>query len=288
LNTSQIGINDGFITVLEISRDDADRIYYGSSKSKIFRLDQSSGASPVKTQLTGPFPANAYTSSIGANPFNADEVMVTFSNYGVPSIFYSNDAGATFSDVSGNLEQNADGSGNGPAVYWASIYPTYPTPTYFVGTSVGLFSTNQLNGAATVWTMEGANEIGRVVINMIKTRPSDGKIVVATHGNGIYSAQLPPVFVGVSEVNGSAFQFATYPNPFHDLNTVDLVLPAQGTLSLRVLDLSGKQVEVLFYGDVPAGQKRVFWNRSSELASGTYLLLAEWNGERIVRRVVIK
>lgn len=288
LNSSQIGINDGFITVLEISRDDADRIYYGSSKSKIFRLDQSSGASPVKTQLTGPFHANAYTSSIGANPFNADELLVTFSNYGVPSIFYSNDAGASFSDVSGNLEQNADGSGNGPAVYWATIYPTYPTPTYFVGTSVGLFSTNSLNGAATIWAMEGANEIGRVVINMIKARPSDGKIVVATHGNGIYSAQLPPVFVSVPDANSHSFQFATYPNPFHDLSTVDLILPTQGSLNLRVLDLSGKQVEVLFSGEVSAGQQRIFWSRSTDLASGTYLLVADWNGERIVRRVIVK
>ena len=63
---------------------------------------------------------------------------MTFANYNVPSIFHSTDGGITWDDISGNLEENLDGTGSGPSVLWAE---NYPDGTLFVGTTVGLFTT---------------------------------------------------------------------------------------------------------------------------------------------------
>ena len=41
-------------------------------------------------------------------------MLVVFPNYGVISIFASDDGGAHWTPVAGNLEENPNGSGSGP------------------------------------------------------------------------------------------------------------------------------------------------------------------------------
>lgn len=290
--TSQIGITDGAISVVEISKAVPDRVYYGTSMGRLYKLEQSASATPLKTNITGSvFPSSAYISSIAANPFNADELVVTFSNYGVRSIFHSVDAGQNWQEISGNLEQNIDGSGNGPAVFWSTIYPAFNESIYFVGTSVGLYSTMLLNGNATVWQQEGASTIGRVVINMMKARTSDGKMVVATHGNGIYATQLEPTFLSVKEVATSSLSLLTYPNPFSDYTTLDLQIPESGILKIIIYDLSGRVVRELYNQSTPAGPKRIIWDakdgNAAKVMSGTYLVKIKVNEETKVHKLII-
>lgn len=292
ISQSNIALSHGIITVTEISKNNPDRLYYGCSKSGVYRLDQAASASPVKTNITGSnFPVNAYVSSVGANPFNADELLVSFSNYNIPSIFYSQDAGTSWEDVSGNLEQFSDGSGDGPAVYWVTVYPGHPSPTYFAGTSVGLYSTTSLNGSSTIWTQEGAASIGRAVVNMIKSRTSDGKIVVATHGNGIYSASLPPVFLSAPELASEDFSFASFPNPFTEYCTIDVLLNEAGWFDINVYDLQGKKIRGIYSGSTEKGPKRLLWNRDdasgNKVATGTYLLICRINNKQLVRKLIV-
>ncbi len=49
------------------------------------------------------FPGGAYMNDIAVNPTNANEFFVVFSNYQIPSIFYTSDGGKTFTNVDGNL-----------------------------------------------------------------------------------------------------------------------------------------------------------------------------------------
>jgi hypothetical protein len=60
-----------------------------------------------------------------------------------------------------------------------------------VGTSVGLFATTSLDSASTVWQQRGSQSIGNVVVDQVRARPSDGLVVAATHGNGVYSRMVP-------------------------------------------------------------------------------------------------
>ncbi|MBK9250164.1 MAG: T9SS type A sorting domain-containing protein [Ignavibacteria bacterium] len=57
-----------------------------------------------------------------------------------------------------------------------------------------MYSTAYINGANTIWEQEGASTIGNMVIDMIDARASDGMVVAATHGNGIFSSTVtvPP------------------------------------------------------------------------------------------------
>ncbi|RMD94724.1 MAG: T9SS C-terminal target domain-containing protein, partial [Calditrichaeota bacterium] len=185
------------VTALAVTRFPADRLYFAATdfeNNTIVKRVDNAPSNPTGTDITPPgIAAGSAVSSIAVNPNNGDEILVTISNYNVPRVWHSTDGGTNWSNVEGNL-----GGENGPSVRWGVIAPGVG---YFLATSVGIFSTQNLNGANTVWVQEGNSVIGNVVVNMLVHRPEDGLIVAATHGRGAYSAQLAGGGLAMIEVN---------------------------------------------------------------------------------------
>lgn len=182
----------GTISAIGISRSIANRVYYGTVDGEVYRLDgANSGATPTRADIwSGKGLPTGYVSSIAVDPADGNRVLLVFSNYNITSLFYTSNGGSSWTSVSGNLEQNSNGSGNGPSCRWAVIVGAPTATHYLVGTSVGLYSATQLNGASTAWAQEGANTIGNVVVRHLAVRQSDGLAVVATHANGVYSGTV--------------------------------------------------------------------------------------------------
>jgi hypothetical protein len=197
------------ITAVSASKTPANIVYYGTADGRIYRLNNANVGSPVPTNVSTGLP-NAYVSSIAVDMNDANNVLAVFSNYGVISLYHSTNGGSNWTAVAGNLEQISDGSGNGPSCRWGSILNYNGTKTYFVATSAGLYSTNLLNGMSTNWVQESPNEIGVSVCTMVKTRDIDGTIVVATHGNGVYSAKMTTNNENV-EILSENFDSETFP-----------------------------------------------------------------------------
>lgn len=185
-------LSSGQYTALDVSHS-THRLYLGTSNGRVYRLDNAhtASASTTPSDVTGSGFPSGYVSSIAVHPNDADKVLVTFSNYEVKSVFYTGDGGASWTDVSGDLEQNPDGSGDGPSVRWATILPNATNGTqYFVGTSTGLYATSTLDGTATTWMQEGASSIGNVVVDQVHAREADGLVLAGTHANGVYSSTV--------------------------------------------------------------------------------------------------
>lgn len=160
--------------------------YLGTTEGLVFKVESANTSSPIVTNISPTETSGRYVSGIGVNEVNSNEVLLVVSNYGVKSIFHSTDGGTNWTDVSGNLEENSDGTGSGPSIRTARILGD--GATYIVGTSVGLFSTTSLNGTGTTWQQEDIENLGAVVVEHVVTRNSDNLVVVGTHGNGVYSA----------------------------------------------------------------------------------------------------
>lgn len=210
------GLEEGrFLTALAISTQPADVLYVGASSlflgdgalaPRLYRFDnirEAEAGSEAEDVSPPGLPAGAYLHNIAVNPANANELLVVFSNYNIIGLFHSLDGGRSYSEVEGNLEGDP-----GPSLRWASILPRPDGAAYFVGTSAGLFSTDTLQGADTIWKQEGADTIGSAIIAGISARPSDGRIAVATHGRGFFvsappSADRPPQ--PVSELPAAVF-----------------------------------------------------------------------------------
>ncbi len=272
-----------------------DVVYYGSSNGRIYRIDNPDiGAAPTKVDVwTGKgLPPNAYVSCIAVDPIDGNTAIATFSNYSIKSIFLTHDAGNTWTSISGNLEEHADGNGNGPSVRWASIIPTQDSVYYFVGTSTGLYSTTKLNGDSTVWTQEGTNTIGNVVVDYIDFRQLDGLVVIASHGNGVFSTNLanpsgiPNVKTAQNLTLGDVF-----PNPFSNNITIHFSISNTAQVSLKIMDITGREVCILENKIMQAGTYDYTWNGRSKsgvaMANGIYHASLTSGNTVLNRKVVL-
>ncbi len=179
------------ISAIQVSTKPANVLYYGTTRGRLYRIDDAHTGNPQPVEITGQyFPKAAYIGSIAIDPENASIATVSFTNYGVMSIFQTTDAGLSWKAISGNLEERPDGTGVGPGVKWIEILKYQDKKIYYAGTTAGLFSTTFINGESTVWRQEGATTIGNVPVDMIDARHSDGYVVVGTHGAGIYQAYI--------------------------------------------------------------------------------------------------
>lgn len=164
------------------------KLFFGTEDARVFRLNDPTGAAAnaAPVNISGAaFPAGAYVSSIAVSPTNSNEVMVTFSNYGVASVFWTNNADAatpTWQNVENNLPI--------PSYRSSAILTINGTTEYFVGTSTGLYRIAGSPVSGT-WIKEGPTTIGNAVVSSLDARISDNKLLVGTHGIGMLISAAP-------------------------------------------------------------------------------------------------
>lgn len=163
-------------------------VYVGTSSGDLFKIVNVQNTMPTVTELDNSLFASSYISGIAVNESDANEILLTVSNYDVVSIFHSTDGGQSWTSVGGNLEENTNGSGGGPSVRCGRILGD--GDLYIVATSVGLFTTKNLAGNNTIWEQEDLENLGAVVVEHLAVRNSDGLVVAGTHGNGVFSAKI--------------------------------------------------------------------------------------------------
>ena len=231
------------ITALHVCKTPANRVYYGSSSKRVYRVDSANlgKMKPVDITINSVLPSGS-VSCMAADPTNGDKVILTYANYGIYSMFYSEDAGKTWQKVAGNLEQNTNGTGNGPSIRWVSIVPVENGKIYLAATSVGFFATDTLMGLNTVWVQQASGEIGNIVCDMFDVRQSDGTVALATHGNGIYSARLFDKTDILKVRDLQNIDFEVFPNPVKNKITVEIQKSSQ-LKSVLVLDELGRIVK---------------------------------------------
>jgi hypothetical protein len=225
------------ITALAVSTNPANRLYYGTSSKNVYRVDNANTGTPTAVDITGAaFPNGANVSCIAIDPTDSRKVIVAFSNYNVYSIFYTTNADSiapTWKLVAGNLEQNSNltGAGNGPSVRWVSIMPVVNGTVFLAATSTGMYATDTLVDASTLWAQQGAATIGNAICDMIDFRTTDGLVAVATHSHGIYTTNITSKgdVAAVLNVQNASLTFDVYPNPSNgkfliQMNNVQLTI----------------------------------------------------------------
>ena len=253
------------VSALAVSKTNpANRLYIARSpQGYLTRVDNANTGDPVGVDIGAAIPTG-FISSVAVNPTDGNKVFVVFSNYSLASLWYSSDAGATWADVEGNLA-----GANGPSCRSVTIVPIGGSTYYVLGTSTGLYSTTTLNGTSTVWAQEGANTIGNVVVSFLDSRPSDRIVVAGTHANGVYSADITSDVEQNGDVPSEFALYQNYPNPFNPSTLIRFSVPIGEKVSLKVFDMSGKEVATLADGILEAGSHSMKFD-ASRLASGTY------------------
>jgi hypothetical protein len=295
-NPSALAVETPYvITSLEVSRQPSYILYYGASDTrfiqsplppKIYRLTSSATATSGKVERSiASAPGGAYIHGIAVNPVNADEIMVVMSNYNIVGLYHSSDGGQNYTAVEGNLEGTG---GNGPSLRTTTIVPTGSGSIYLVGTSIGLYSTKVLNGGSTVWTKEGTDVIGNVVVEQITSRDADDQVAVGTHGRGVFIGTRTPSAVEEQYVSTpNTFELEqNYPNPFNPSTTIEYTLPTSGHVLLKIYDVTGREVAVLVNDQISAGTHQVNFN-AQKLPSGVYVYQLETGSYKAQRKLMV-
>ncbi|MEP7079507.1 MAG: T9SS type A sorting domain-containing protein [Ginsengibacter sp.] len=173
---------NGKVSTVQVSPYTAKRIYFGSSTGKVVIVDSADGnISP--TDITGSS-MPAYNVSCVAVGTNDNNLLATYTNYGVAHVWITTSGGGAggWTNVTGNLPDIP--------VRWALFYPDDNSKA-IIATEAGIFETNQMNGALTVWTQNASFPFVRT--DMIKYRSKDGTIAAATHGRGIWTTVLSKI-----------------------------------------------------------------------------------------------
>lgn len=170
------------------SSDASRKLYLGTENGTVLRLNDpaftAAGTAPV--DITPGSAGSGVVSDIAVNPNDDNEILVTYSNYGINSVFHTtnaNSATPSWTNVEGNISQASFRS--------ATVMEEGGITYYIVGTSIGLYCTSTLNGGSTTWTRIGAGSIGFALTSSLAHRAGDNFLLVGTHGNGMFMVEPP-------------------------------------------------------------------------------------------------
>jgi hypothetical protein len=249
----------------------------GGQNGRIFRLDDPQNQTDLTSavDITPPTASTAnfsIVSGLAIHPTNPDIVLAVYANYGITNIFYTTNATAsspTWTVVERNLSSHS--------VRSAAIAEVGAETLFFVGTARGLYTTNDpLN---TDWELEGQNEMGFALISGLIYRASDKKLLIGTHGNGMYETTVENTLSVTSFEDAN--NFIVYPNPtINELNFRSNKINFNESIDFEIIDLTGK---VISTGKIQNKSLDV-----SSIYSGIYFIKLNINGNQEVVRFIKK
>ena len=104
--------------------------------------------------------------------------------------------------------------------------------------------------------------------------------VIAGTANGIEISNVSIVTPKAFGLNNA------YPNPFNPTTSVELALPTEGFVSVKIYNLMGQVVATLHEGHLSANTYSFTWD-GVDAASGMYLLKAEAAGDVDVQKIML-
>jgi len=259
-----------FISTFGFATNVHDRLFFGTNIGKVYQVDNASTTPTLKEISGASFPKNGFVAGIEVNPSNANEIIVVFSNYNVQSLFHTTDGGSSWDAIGGNLEELPDGAGSGPSVRCAKILNTANGSVYYVGTSVGLYSTTKINGMQTIWTQEATTLIGDLIVENIDARQSDGRVIVSTQGGGVFKNVATSGVHTISE-NAALSVEQNYPNPFSNESKIRFTLGKESIVTIEMFNALGEKISVITHSLFEEGN-HIIDISGKDLESGNYFL----------------
>ncbi len=271
-------------------------LYVGTTNGKIFRLDDPKNVAATTTPVNiTPAGLTGNVQDITVNPNNDDEVMAVVSNYNTTSIWWTKNgksASPTWKNAEGNLTLPSMRS---CAIVVKKDANNQPVTEYYVGTSIGLYSTVNLGtvldaNQTPTWQREGGNVLNYAIVTSLAYRPSDNVLLVGTHGNGMYytflgtpnftpnlNTAIVPITNDKNFIQKAYFNMSGNSIFYQRGNMIGV-----GKLSVQLINMKGqlvyKEERAYQNGNIPV----------QNLASGVYIvnILSNDNKYRFIQKIV--
>ena len=224
--TIQNSLLHSFPTALKVSpfTTNSSKLFIGLQNGNLLKVENAN-ASPNFVDITGA----DFVGSISDIEFgqNEDEIFVTFFNYGVKNIYYTNDGGTTWTCKEGDLPDMPVN---------CIMQNPLNTDEVIIGTDLGIWATPNFNDTNPNW-YRTYNGMSDVKVTDIELR-DDNKVFASTYGRGIFSGEFTATPNSVEHKN--LILLSVYPNPATDM--INVVLPADFSTTAYIFDLNGREV----------------------------------------------
>jgi hypothetical protein len=253
-----------------------DTVYVGTApgltRPHIFRTTNG-GAN--WTNITGNLP-NRYPVDIAVDPDNSRNVYVAFGGFDTTRLAKSTDAGATWTHIGSPLP-------NVPTTAVA-VDPFHPDHVY-VGNDIGVLVST--DGGST-WSSFNEGLFEAVVVGDLVISPSNKSIILASHGNGVFTRKLlsgftTPVEGDPQTVPQQVLLFQNFPNPFNSGTRISYTLSTRARVRLSIYDLTGRELALLAERIEQQGTHDVEFD-ARYLASGVYVYRLQVDGVTVGAR----
>lgn len=250
-------------------------LFVGTQSGRLYKVTNAESEPETIEIGSTQFPtANLSCVAIGESE---DNLLVTFSNYGVSSVWLTKDGGATWEEKESNLPDMP--------IRWALFHPDNNGQA-ILATEIGVWWTNTLNEDDTEWA-PSVDGMANVRIDMLKLRNGDDIVLAATHGRGLFTAEyLEDIYVGIVDNPFTESTFNIYPNPAVDNITISADLKIEGPLSLTITDLSGR---IIYTDQIECHSENINYSiKLPEMSSGTYLVNLAFDGISESKKLIVK
>lgn len=239
-------------------------IYTGADDGRVM-VTTNSGTN--WTDISAGLPVR-YVTDVVVDKRNPNIAYVTLSGFNMDErnthVFRTTNYGANWVNITGNLL-------NVPAN--SLIIDYNKDSTLFVGTDAGVYYTTRLGAS---WAQLGTGLPNSPVFDLIYHQASF-KLVAATHGRSMFEVDISNLPSGINNNTTAANDFIlkqNYPNPFNPETNIAYKLKQKAFVTLKVFDLSGKEVAVLVNGIKAPGSYNVKFS-GENLSSGLYFYKLE-------------
>lgn len=154
-------------------------LFVGTSSGGVYKVT-GANSSPTSVDIdpNSDLPSG-YISCIEVGASDS-QLLITYTNYGVNSVWETQNAGTSWQSKEGDLP-------NMP-IRWALYNPNDRTQA-MLATEVGVWTTDDLGATSVDWEPSN-NGLANVRCDMLQIRASDNEVAIATHARGVFTTNI--------------------------------------------------------------------------------------------------
>lgn len=261
----------GYPTAMKVSPYSTDKtvLFVGTQRGNVFKVDHAD-TTPVWTTITG----DEFYGSVSSINFgeNENEIMVTYHNYGVKSIWFTEDGGATW--------ENKEGDFPDIPVKDIMMNPLLDNEV-IIATDLGVWYTNNFNDSSPNW-LRAQNGMQNVKVTSFDLRTSDNTVLASTYGRGLFTGSFNSQPASIDESNEFSESIQIYPNIISDGILNIHTSKSYKNTQIKIFDINGKAV---YNNNIKLNTKQ---HLSINLDAGIYYVNLAHNNMRSTKKIIIK
>ncbi len=204
---------------------------------------------------------------------NEDEIIVTFHNYGVASVWFTTDGGTTWANKEGDLPD---------LPVKAVMMNPLNNDEVIVGTDLGVWRTQNFKTTSPNW-VQSQNGMQNSKVTSFDLRTADNTVLASTYGRGLFTGAFSAGTLAINNFEKEKTSILVYPTASNGQFTITPKLNI-GKSTLSIFDMRGRQV----YKETHNFRQGTASKINTSLKVGVYVLKLKGDNFNFTQKIIIK